>query len=273
MTAAADKKEVRGHEHRFTLDASPAEVWKAITEAESLVNWFPMEAQVESGVGGKINYGWAPEMQNPCQIEIWEPESHLRTSWMEPVAGDAQGTTVASVVDWFIKGDGGRTVLRLVHSGFGTGSKWDNEYDGTNRGWEYELRSLRHYLKYHLGTQRKMIAVRQEVSAEPAEVWKRLMGPGGLSSSTDAATLREGGAYTFKTSDGDEFTGNVILANPPLDFAGTIANMNNSILRIAHETCFGKPEAFVFLSTWGVDEDDNKKLEGRLQGMLKRLFT
>ena len=89
----------------------------------------------------------------------------------------------------------------------------------------------------------------------------------------DAAALREGGAYTFKTSDGDEFTGNVILANPPLDFAGTIANMNNSILRIAHETCFGKPEAFVFLSTWGVDEDDNKKLEGRLQGMLKRLFT
>ena len=58
-----------------------------------------------------------------------------------------------------------------------------------------------------------------------------------------------------------------------VDFAGTIANMNNSILRIAHETCFGKPEAFVFLSTWGVDEDDNKKLEGRLQCKLKRLFT
>lgn len=273
MNAEAKKQATRAHEHRFTLDASPAEVWKAITDAEHLVNWFPMEAQVEAGVGGKINYGWAPEMQNPCQIEIWEPESHLRTSWMEPVAGDAEGTTVASVVDWFIEGDGGKTILRLVHSGFGTGSTWDGEYDGTNRGWEYELRSLRHYLKHHMGTQRKMISVRQETALSPQAVWKRLMGPDGLAPATGDAGLTERSSYAFKTADGDEFKGDVIFANPPLDFAGTIANMNNAILRIAHETCFGKPEAFVFISTWGVDEDENKKLEGRLQILLKNLFA
>jgi len=232
-----------------------------------------MEAQVETGVGGKINYGWASEMQNPCEIEIWEPESHLRTSWMEPVAGNADGTRNASVVDWFIEGDGGKTVLRLVHSGFGTGGEWDDDYDGTNRGWEYELRSLRHYLKHHMGTQRKMISVRQKTSLPPAEVWKRLMGPDGLAPADGDTALTEGGGYSLKTAAGDAFQGEVILAAPPLSFAGTVSNMNNAIFRFAHETCFGEPEAFVFISTWGVDEDENRQLEGRLQSLLKGLFA
>jgi uncharacterized protein YndB with AHSA1/START domain len=273
MTAEAKSKQTRGHEHRFTIDASPAEVWKAITDAEHLANWFPMEAQVAAGVGGKINYGWAPDMQNPCAIEIWEPQSHLRTTWMEPVVGDAEGKTGATVVDWFIEGDGGKTILRLVHSGFGSGSDWENDYDGSNRGWEYELRSLCHYLKYHLGTRRKMISVRQAVSVPPAEVWKRLMGPEGLAPSGGAGALAENNAYSFKTAAGDGFKGEVTLSNSPLDFAGTITNMNNALFRFAHETCFGKPEAFIFISTWGVDEEENKQLEGRLTTLLKGLFA
>ena len=273
MTAETKKDTTRAHEHEFTMDASPATVWKAITDAEELVNWFPMEAQVEAGVGGRINYGWAPEMQNPCRIEIWAPQSHLRTSWMEPVAGNADGTRTASVVDWFIKGDGGKTILRLVHSGFGSGSEWDNDYDGSNRGWNYELRSLRHYLKYHLGTQRKMIAVRQETTLSPSEVWKRLMGPNGLAPAAGDKALTEGHPYLFKSAAGDDLQGEVILADPPLSFAGTVTNMNNAIFRFAHETCFGKPEAFVFISTWGADEQENTQLEGRLKQMLLRLFA
>lgn len=273
MNANTEKGATRAHEHEFSIDASPAEVWKAITNAEELVNWFPMEAQVKPGAGGSINYGWAPEMQNPCQIEIWEPQSHLRTSWMEPVAGNADGTRAASVVDWFIKGEGGKTILRLVHSGFGTGSQWDDDYDGTNRGWNYELRSLRHYLKHHLGTRRKMIAVRQETTLPPPEVWKRLMGPGGLAPADGEKELIEGSAYLFKSASGAEFEGEVILADPPLGFAGTVTNMNNAIFRFAHETCSGRPEAFVFISTWDVAEEDNRKVEGRLGEMLRKLLT
>ncbi len=273
MTIEAKKKETRDHEHQFTIDASPAEVWKAITDADELVNWFPMEATVNPGAGGVITYGWAPEMQHPCQIEIWEPEGHLRTSWMESVPGDAEGKTVATVVDWFIKGEGGRTTLRLVHSGFHTGTEWDEDYDGTNRGWNYELRSLKHYLENHLGTARRMIALRQPVSISPTETWQRLLGPDGLAPRGGAESLATGGEYEFNSCTGDKFSGSVLVSQAPRDFAGTVTNMKNAILRIAYETCFGRPEAFLFISTWGVDEKDNKKLEGRLREMLQQLFA
>jgi uncharacterized protein YndB with AHSA1/START domain len=273
MTAETEKNATRAHEHEFTIDASPADVWKAITQAEELIRWFPMEAQVKPGAGGLITYGWAPEMQNPCEIEVWEPEAHLRTSWMEPVAGDADGKTVASVVDWFIEGEGGRTTLRLVHSGFKTGTEWDDEYDGTKRGWNYEVRSLKHYLENHAGTQRRMIALRQPVSISPGEMWQRLLGPDGLAPRGGADSLTAGGPYEFNSRRGDKFKGSVLVAGAPRDFAGTVAGMNNAILRIAYETCFGRPEAFLFISTWGVDEKENKKLEGRLHAMLQQLFA
>jgi hypothetical protein len=43
-------------------------------------------------------------------------------------------------------------VLRVVHAGFGIGAEWDEEYDGTVRGWRYKLRGLRHYLSRHGGS-------------------------------------------------------------------------------------------------------------------------
>ena len=47
-----------GHEHRLEIAASPEQVWKAITDAGELANWFPFDARVEAGEGGSITYSW-----------------------------------------------------------------------------------------------------------------------------------------------------------------------------------------------------------------------
>ncbi|HKB15647.1 MAG TPA: SRPBCC domain-containing protein, partial [Planctomycetota bacterium] len=119
------EKRRREHAHEFEIAAPPGEVWKAITDAESLANWFPFDARVEPGPGGKIVLRWGPELECVCRIEAWEPDRHLRTTWMEkPATGEGAampagpGALLPLAVDWRIEGKKGSTILRLVHSGF-----------------------------------------------------------------------------------------------------------------------------------------------------------
>jgi uncharacterized protein YndB with AHSA1/START domain len=116
----ATEKKTRAHTHEIEIAAPMDAVWKAISDAEELTRWFPLEAQVEPGAGGVIRYRWG-DMQGICRIESWEPPNHLRTSWMAFDMPQQSSGEARLAVDWFLEGRGGRTVLRLVHSGFGAG--------------------------------------------------------------------------------------------------------------------------------------------------------
>jgi len=41
------------------LDASPDDVWRALTDARELVRWFPLDARVTPGAGGSMVWSWA----------------------------------------------------------------------------------------------------------------------------------------------------------------------------------------------------------------------
>lgn len=135
----------RSHEHALEIQASPGDVWKAITDPAEIARWFALAAETRPGQGGEIVYRWG-DFAGRCTILAWEPPKHLRTSWMEAPASPA-GQGAALVVDWHIEGQGGTTTLRLVHSGFGPGAEFEREYDGTRRGWTFELQGLKHYLE------------------------------------------------------------------------------------------------------------------------------
>ena len=136
------------------------QVWKALTDAVELSRWFPPSAEVEPGEGGNIHLSWAPWVETDNRIEIWDPPHHLRTGWHDSsgvVTLDQNPEEAQQLaVDYFLESRQGKTVLRLVHSGFSMAAEWDEEYDGVRRGWTYELRSLRHYLQNHLGRNRRI---------------------------------------------------------------------------------------------------------------------
>jgi uncharacterized protein YndB with AHSA1/START domain len=53
---------------------SPVEaVWRALTDAAELENWFPPAACVEEGAGGSIELIRDDQMKTRMPIEIWEP--------------------------------------------------------------------------------------------------------------------------------------------------------------------------------------------------------
>jgi len=265
--------ETRSHEHELTIDAPPDTIWRAITEPAELVNWFPLEAEAKPGPQGNITYRWAPDMVGTCRIVEWDPPRHLRTSWMEPTpagaAPDPEQRQIA--VDWFIEGRGGRTVLRLVHSGFGREARWDTEFDGTRRGWDYELRSLKHYLERHRGRTRRAFWLRRPVKLAPTEAWEKLARAGfvreGLSPS-----LSTGDRYRVVLGSGESIEGTVLIHTPPTDFAGSVDNHNDGLFRLGYDICGGGPEATVWLSAWGVERDAFESTEKRWRESLRRAF-
>jgi uncharacterized protein YndB with AHSA1/START domain len=270
------KTDTRGHETEIAIDAPAEALWKAITDPRELTNWFPLQAEVEPGEGGRVELGWGPEMRGVSRIEAWDPPRLLRTSWFDPSQsvgdGHPSGSEHGTIVEYRIESRHGQTVLRLVHSGFGRGADWDEEYDGTRRGWAHELRSLRHYLERHRGRRREVAWVRQPVAVEPEEMWNRLMGPEGLGRAGAPDHASEGDPYVLESADGQRFEGAVQVFGPPRDFAGTVENLGDALFRIAYDRCFGTPEAHLWLSVWGRPESEVQAIERSWKKMLERLF-
>lgn len=257
-------------EQEIEVAATPEEVWRALSDGEALAGWFPVAARVEPGVGGKVWLSWGPGMEGESRITIWEPGRRLRlvASYPDSVAAptDAAGRPVEIAMDFEIEARGGRTRVRLVHSGFGRGAEWDGDYDAIGRGWKYELRSLRHYLERHPGEGRKAVWVSWKTALPAADIWQRLMSPEGLGEVP--ASLGEGDRYHLAGADGTEYAGKVLVNRPPTDFSGTIERLDDALLRYVHEG----GTANLWLSAWGPAAEQLEGLEERWREMLGRLL-
>jgi len=271
-----EDRKTRSHEHEVIIEADPDEVWQALTDAKVLTRWFPLGAEVSPGAGGHIRLSWGKDFDYLCPITAWEPGRHLRFSWMDPLytpeGGEEQRRGVA--VDWTIEGRGGRTVLRLVHSGFGGASDWDEEFDATRRGWTFELLSLKHALEKHRGVDRMACWIRQSVDLSAAEAWTRVFGSSrGLLRSGSIAGLHRGDSFDLTLTSGDSVKGQVLVMGPPLDFAATLPELGNGLFRYGYEAMAGHPEAILWLSTWGRPESEVRAIEGRWRDAFARALA
>ncbi len=226
------------------------------------MRWFPLKAAVKPGVGGKIETFWDDLLRGFNTIAVWEPDRHLRTGWFEPegIPEDEQPDTIfykdpatrsQLVVDYFLEGKGGSTVLRLVHSGFSKDASWDEEFDGHRRGWTFELRSLRNYLEHHRDQDRHIAWINKPIEMTPEEAWVRMTGKEALLAEGSLEGLAPNDRYALTTVHADRLEGEVIMNEPPMQFAGTIENLDHSLIRVGIEGCTGVRTAMFWISTWG----------------------
>jgi uncharacterized protein YndB with AHSA1/START domain len=238
----------------LTLDAPLEDAWKALTDARELTRWFPLEADVRSAVGGSVAWRWSDHFAMVSRIDAWEPPRLLRLVQERERPHAADGAPLADesvqrvVIEFTLDTHQGQTRLRLVHSGFGSGAAWDDELEGVTNGWNYELRSLAHYLAHHRGRDRHFGWAWTTTSRAPADAWDALTGQGGMAlppSSRDA-----GSPFTLTTPDGVTISGVSQLHVPGREWFGTAAELDNGICRLSLWLGGGRTGVNVWFSTW-----------------------
>lgn len=238
------------------LNATLEEAWRVISEAEELMRWFPLEAEVRPGVGGSMRWGWGDSFSGIARIESWEPPHLLRLVQEDQRPYDADGRVLPAgeaeparlVVEMKLETRAGKTVLRLIHSGFGQGAAWDDELEGVSNGWQFELRSLAHYVSRHLGHDRHIGWAIGKTTLSHAAVWQGLRGVGGYT--VEAESMQAGRAFTLRTPSGRTFSGTVMLHVPEREFAGTVRELGDGIIRLGTWRAGGETGIHVWAATW-----------------------
>ena len=247
----------RAAEITLTLDASIDEVWKALTDARELTRWFPLEADVQSAIGGAVAWRWDDHFAMRSRIDVWQPPRLLRLIQEREIPHAADGAPLADesearvVMEFALETLEGQTRLRLVHSGFGSGAAWDDEIEGVTNGWNYELRGLAHYLAHHRGRDRHFGWAWTTTSRALADVWEALTGQSGMAlppSSRDA-----GSPFVLTTPDGVTLSGVSQLHVPGREWFGTASELDNGICRLSIWRGGGRTGVNVWFSTWSPD--------------------
>jgi uncharacterized protein YndB with AHSA1/START domain len=142
------------HENIIDIQATPEEVFRAVTDPTQIVKWFAPYARVDPRVGGAYAISWAPDVGGGGVISVWDPPNHFAQYTERSVAYNSKGKPVDTgvaqkiVIDYYIEAIGeGITRLRLVQSGFGPEAAWDDEYESTKTGWADFLKKLKEILE------------------------------------------------------------------------------------------------------------------------------
>lgn len=263
---------------RFTmtidLDATPEEVWSALTNADELVRWFPVQARVTPGPGGTMFWGWDDQFSWESTIEVWEPAKRLVLT-EDRRATDVKGAALGGpshkiAMEFTLETHAGRTRLRLVHSGFGSGAGWDDELDAISGGWQFELRGLAFYLERHKGRDRVSAAVHRTTSTPRDVIWSRLFSH--LAFAVEGR-LAPGEPCTITTSVGDRVSGKVLWFNPGRDLAVVVDDFDQGLLRVSAWSAADQTGVQIWMITYAPEHADavtrfGKRIEPVVESIL-----
>jgi len=127
-------------------------------------------------------------------------------------------------------------VLRLVHSGFGSGGDWDVEYDGTRQGWRACFLRLKLALEKHRGQRASNFILSWECRGAARE--------------TALAKIQAHLPDGFEPA----FLGET-------EFAGVVPAWNHSVFNVSSQPLPGGAMLYLEFVLWGVDAANANALE------------
>jgi uncharacterized protein YndB with AHSA1/START domain len=232
------KQNTRNIELSVELDASPEDVFRAVTDGTELAKWLAPEARATAPEGGKkgsIWISWGEGMSAEHEIEIYDAPKRLRHP-----SGQNGETTTPLYADWSIEArEGGTATLRLVHSGFSASADWDSEYDAHERGWRLMLDNLRHYFTRHAHEPTVHIPFMAMPEAPHEAIWKTLLGKLGMSAP------KVGDAFRYPAPNGD-LTGVVDHVTDTRILGLVVREYDDALLRFTLEGKSDAPSTFLY---------------------------
>jgi uncharacterized protein YndB with AHSA1/START domain len=126
--------------NEFTVDATPDEVWDAITSGPAVDSW--LMGRTETDSASKTTTFNMFGQVSTSNITVWEPGHRYAT------VEDKRPDGTFTAFEWLIESrDGGGAVVRVVHSGL-LGDDWEAEYNGLSVGDGAYMMKLVAYLEH-----------------------------------------------------------------------------------------------------------------------------
>jgi uncharacterized protein YndB with AHSA1/START domain len=124
----------------ITVDATPDEVWAAITSGPAVDSWLMGRSEIDSA-SKTATFDMFGHVSR-SSITSWEPGHRYATQ------EDTNPDGTFTAIEWLIESrDGGGAVVRFAHSGL-LGEDWEAEYNGLSAGDRAYLRKLAVYLRH-----------------------------------------------------------------------------------------------------------------------------
>lgn len=247
------------------IDADPGAVWKAITRPEEIKRWFPLDARGDGWDGGRIEVSWGDDGWWGTTLTVPDPGRHAR--FVDESTVEHGGSIL--YMDYHLETDGGTTVVRFVHSGFGPEDRWDEYLDGLDAGWSYFFRNLKVYLEHHAGTPRTMIWSRPPTRGTRPEIFRALTRALNLpDGAVEAAGV--GDAWSIDLGDGPVHA--VLEATASDRTLGLrLPDLDQSLLFLEIEKAGDPGQVGVWISTYDADPATETRLRSAHDAVVSAL--
>jgi uncharacterized protein YndB with AHSA1/START domain len=244
----------RGVDLAIDVDATPADVWQALTTGEGIARWFAPYAAVTPGEGGSVSIGWDPKELWATPITVWEPHRRMQTASEMP---SNDGRMVRLTVDYHLDAHDGRVRVRLVHAGFDD-SSWDAYIEGLRAGWSFFLFNLKHALERHPGVDRVQQSARFRTTARAGDEHP-VFGANGLRVQPPVGELQPGDACRLSLG-GADVDATVVVRQAPRTIAFLVPAWNDALLFVEREGLKEAHHVGLWLSLYGVPEATAERL-------------
>lgn len=194
----SDEREIR-------ISASPEAVWAAWAEPAHVRRWFSDDARGEPEPGGELIHEF--EGHGAHRYRVLEAEAPRRLVLESEMDGRAFRQEVE------IRSEGGSTVLRLVHSGFGSADPDSEIVQGIDSGWSMALAAMKHYVENHFGEEKTTISIFRPARFDYDDLLRQRYQNGeGLAGwlTRGGGDIREGSPVRLTLQGGHTLTGDVL---------------------------------------------------------------
>jgi uncharacterized protein YndB with AHSA1/START domain len=128
--------------HLLRIDAAPERVYRALTTAEDVRNWWTRDLDLDETVGGAGVFRFY-DNRVVTKVRIDAPQPPSRVGWTT-LSSTAPGGWEGTTMSFDLRAEGDVTVLLFAHRGFAEASE---NYARVTTGWAYFLFSLQRYLE------------------------------------------------------------------------------------------------------------------------------
>jgi uncharacterized protein YndB with AHSA1/START domain len=130
-----------------TIKSSPEAVFKALTQADELMRWFPTRVESDPRPGGKFKFTWefANAKENGSQqgeyVEVL-PNRKLTYTWTAESVH-----TIPTLVTFNLTEAGEETIVELDHASMQSGVDHEKLHDMHANQWGFFMMNLKSYLE------------------------------------------------------------------------------------------------------------------------------